>query len=183
MGRQFLPTFPRTNYRHFWHGNQGYTRIVARESRESSAFTQVQPPRTPPRVDREMCLRRVLGHVNGDDILEAVATLGADASYEDSGELLRLLSTRMALDGDRSDSADRWAPTPEAMRRLIERFGGKVESTPIRQDAVFVSLSAMACAMESPEAPTMHAGSLFHAARQTIERNKSSSNFWSVVER
>ena len=41
------------------------------------------------------------------------------------------------------------------MRRLIELFGGKVESTPIRQDAVFVSLSAMACAMELPEAPDL----------------------------
>lgn len=106
-------------------------------------------------LDREMWLRRVLCHVNGDDLLEAVATRGADASYEDSSELLRLLSTRMALDGDRSDGADRWAPTPEAMRRLIELFGGKVESTPIRQDAVFVSLSAMACAMELPEAPDL----------------------------
>jgi hypothetical protein len=106
-------------------------------------------------LDQEMWLRRVLSHVNGDDLLEAVATLGADASYEDSGELLRLLSTRMALDGDRSDGADRWAPTPEAMRRLIELFGGRIESAPIRQDAVFVQLSAMACAMESPEAPDL----------------------------
>ena len=106
-------------------------------------------------LHREMWLRRVLCHVNGEDLLEAVATLGADASYEDSGELLRLLSTRMALDGDRSDGAAQWAPTPEAMRRLIELFGGKVESAPIRQDAVFVQLSAMACAMELSEAPEL----------------------------
>ena len=108
-----------------------------------------------PALDREMWLRRILCHVNGDDLLEAVATLGAHASYEDSGELLRLLSTRMALEGDRSDGADRWAPTPEAMRRLIELFGGKVESAPIRQDAVFVQLSAMSCAIELPEAPDL----------------------------
>jgi hypothetical protein len=106
-------------------------------------------------LDREMWLRRALCHVNGEDLLEAVATLGADASYEDSSELLRLLSTRMGLDGDRLDGADRWTPTPEAMRRLIELFGGKVESAPIRQDAVFVQLSAMACAMALPEADAL----------------------------
>ncbi|MDP8985718.1 MAG: DUF4062 domain-containing protein [Pseudomonadota bacterium] len=106
-------------------------------------------------LDQEMWLRRVLSHVNGDDLLEAVATLGADASYEESGELLRLLSTRMALDGDRSDGAGQWAPTAEAMTRLITMFSEKVESAPICQDAVFVHLSAMACAMECPDAPAL----------------------------
>jgi hypothetical protein len=116
-------------------------------------------------LDQEMWLRRVLSHVNGDDLLEAVATLGDDASYDESGELLRLLSTRMALEGDRSDGADRWAPAPEAMRRLIEMFGGKVESAAIRQDVVFVNLSAMACAMELPEAEAL----LVEAFRRQLE--------------
>lgn len=106
-------------------------------------------------LDREMWLRRVLSHVNGDDLLDAVATLGAGASYEESSELLRLLSARMALDEDRSDGAARWSPTPEAMRQLIAIFSGKVEGAAIRQDTVFVNLSAMACAMELPEADSL----------------------------
>ena len=116
-------------------------------------------------VNREMWLRRILCHVDGEDLLAAVAALGPNASYEDSAELLRLLSTRMALDGDRSDGAARWAPTPGAMRQLIAMFSQKVEGATIPQDTVFVHLSSMACAMELPEASDL----LVEAFRRQLE--------------
>jgi hypothetical protein len=121
--------------------------------------------RSPKALNRQMWLRRVLCHVNGEDLLEVVAALGVDASYEDASELLRLLASRMALEGDRSDDAVRWSPTPEAMRRLIAIFSGKVEAMPIRQDTIFVLLSAMAGAIKLPEAE----GLLLEAFRRQLD--------------
>jgi Domain of unknown function (DUF4062) len=121
--------------------------------------------KSPTALNWQMWLRRVLCHVSGDDLLEAVVTLGVDASYEDASELLRLLATRMALDGDRLDGAVRWTPRPEAMRRLIATFSGKAEGVRIHQDTIFVLLSAMAGAIRLPEAE----GMLLEAFRRQLD--------------
>jgi hypothetical protein len=107
----------------------------------------------------------LLANAPGSDVLAVVMELGADASYDVSAELVRLLLTRVSRGDDGMSAANSWAPTPEQFTALFELFGGKAESVQPPQDSLFTYLACIA----SYVAPAQFGHLLLKALRRHLD--------------
>lgn len=105
--------------------------------------------RSPSAQERERQLGYLLANAPGDHLLGAVMKLGAAADYEESRELLQLVSNRIGETWSRSRDRQLWLPSSEEVGRLVDVFGTRNDSLSVPQHAV----QAMLCSIASRVAP------------------------------
>ncbi len=107
----------------------------------------------------------LLAHAPGEDLLGVVMELGAQASYEESVELVELLLTRVSRGEGYVSGANPWLPKPEQFTRLFDLFSGKREEARNPQDRLFTLLACIA----SHVAPSEFGLLLLEALRRHLD--------------
>lgn len=115
--------------------------------------------------ERGRAVGYLLAHAPGEDLLGVVIELGAQASYDESVELVELLLIRVSRDGGDVSDQNSWLPKPDQFRQLFDLISGKREVSRNPQDRLFTLLASVA----SHVAPADFGQILLEALRRHLD--------------